>query len=56
MLHWVPTFAKQLTGLYLRHRLMAMRPSAMGLDAEPTRSTGPTGPRAALFGLAPHAN
>ena len=32
MLHWVPMLAKQLTGPYLRRRLMAMCPSAMGLD------------------------
>ena len=32
LLHRVPILAKQLTGRYLRHRLMAMRPSAMGLD------------------------
>ena len=32
VLHRVPMLAKQLTGPYLRRRLMAMRPSAMGLD------------------------
>ena len=32
LLHRVPMLAKQLTGPYLRRRLMAMRPSAMGLD------------------------
>ena len=32
LLYRVPMLAKQLTGPYLRRRLMAMRPSAMGLD------------------------
>ena len=32
LLHRVPMLAKQLTRPYLRRRLMAMRPSAMGLD------------------------
>ena len=32
LLYRVPVLAKQLTGPYLRRRLMAMRPSAMGLD------------------------
>ena len=32
LLHRVPMLAKRLSGPYLKRRLMAMRPSAMGLD------------------------
>ena len=55
LLHRVPMLAKRLTQLYLRRRLMAMHPSAMGLDGCSLQDLQ-AGPGAALFGLSPHAN